>query len=76
MSQLESRAAVGTPLNETISEDSIADYLKSHPDFFERHAPLVLGLKLPHRAGGAAISLVERQVSMLLKRNGQLDRQL
>ncbi len=76
MSQLESRAAVGAPLADTLSEDSIADYLKSHPDFFERHAPLVLGLKLPHRTGTAAISLVERQVSMLRQRNGQLERQL
>jgi uncharacterized protein YigA (DUF484 family) len=76
MSQLESRAAVDAPLTDTISEDSIADYLKGHPDFFERHAPLVLGLKLPHRAGGASISLVERQVSMLRQRNGQLERQL
>jgi uncharacterized protein len=76
MSQQQSGAAVGTPLTDTVSEDSIADYLKSHPDFFERHAPLVLGLKLPHRAGGATISLVERQVSMLRQRNGQLERQL
>jgi uncharacterized protein YigA (DUF484 family) len=76
MSQQHIGAAVGSPLTEAISEDSIADYLKSHPDFFERHAPLVLGLKLPHRAGGATISLVERQVSMLRQRNGQLERQL
>ena len=76
MSQQHSGAAVGAPLAETASEDSIADYLKSHPDFFERHAPLVLGLKLPHRAGGATISLVERQVSMLRTRNAQLERQL
>jgi len=76
MSQQHSGAAVGTPISDTVSEDSIADYLKSHPDFFERHAPLVLGLKLPHRAGGATISLVERQVSMLRQRNGQLERQL
>jgi uncharacterized protein YigA (DUF484 family) len=76
MSQQQSGAAVGAPLTDTLSEDSIADYLKSHPDFFERHAPLVLGLKLPHRAGGAAISLVERQVSMLRQRNSQLERQL
>lgn len=76
MSQQHSGAAVGAPLTETVSEDSIADYLKSHPDFFERHAPLVLGLKLPHRAGGATISLVERQVSMLRTRNAQLERQL
>jgi uncharacterized protein YigA (DUF484 family) len=75
MSQQQSGAAVGAPLTETLSEDSIADYLKSHPDFFERHAPLVLGLKLPHRAGGATISLVERQVSLLRQRNSQLERQ-
>ncbi len=76
MSQQHSGAAVDAPLTEAVSEDSIADYLKGHPDFFERHAPLVLGLKLPHRAGGATISLVERQVSMLRTRNAQLERQL
>ena len=76
MSQQHTGAAVGAPLAETVSEDSIADYLRGHPDFFERHAPLVLGLKLPHRAGGATISLVERQVSMLRTRNAQLERQL
>ena len=77
MSQLESGAAiVGAPLTETVSENSIASYLKSHPDFFERHGSLVLALKLPHRAGGATVSLVERQVSMLRTRNAQLERQL
>jgi uncharacterized protein YigA (DUF484 family) len=76
MSQQQGGAAVGESLTETVSEDSVADYLKGHPDFFERHAPLVLGLKLPHRAGGATISLVERQVSMLRTRNAQLERQL
>lgn len=76
MSQQQSGAAVGAPLVDTLTEEALADYLKSHPDFFERHAPLVLGLKLPHRAGGTAISLVERQVSMLRQRNAQLERQL
>jgi len=76
MSQPQSGAAIGAPLTESLSEDSIADYLKSHPDFFERHPALVIGLKLPHRAGGASISLVERQVSLLRQRNSQLERQL
>jgi uncharacterized protein YigA (DUF484 family) len=75
MSHQQTGAAVGAPLTDTVSEDSIADYLKRHPDFFERHATLVLGLKLPHAVGGAAISLVERQVTMLRQRNGQLERQ-
>jgi uncharacterized protein YigA (DUF484 family) len=76
MSQQQSGAAVGAAQTDSLAEQSVADYLKSHPDFFERHAPLVLGLKLPHRAGGASVSLVERQVSMLRQRNAQLERQL
>lgn len=75
MSQQKIGAAVGSTLSETFSEDAIADYLRSHPDFFERHPLLLLGLKLPHRTGGTAVSLVERQVSMLRQRNAQLDRQ-
>ena len=77
MSQQQIGAAVGTTVEESFAEETpIAAFLKSHPDFFERHPALLLGLKLPHRAGGASISLVERQVSMLRQRNAQLERQL
>jgi uncharacterized protein len=72
MSQHKSEARV----TEDFSENEIASYLRSHPDFFERHAVLLLGLKLPHRTAGTAVSLVERQVSMLRQRNAQLERQL
>jgi uncharacterized protein YigA (DUF484 family) len=74
MSQQKS-VAVGTTHGEEFPEGVIADYLKSHPDFFERHPLILLSLKLPHRTGGSAISLVERQVSMLRQRNAQLERQ-
>ena len=73
MSQQKSGAA--TTHGEEFPESAIADYLKSHPDFFERHPLILLGLKLPHRTGGSAVSLVERQVSMLRQRNAQLERQ-
>ena len=73
MSQQKSGAA--TTHGEEFPENTVADYLKSHPDFFERHPLILLGLKLPHRTGGSAISLVERQVSMLRQRNAQLERQ-
>ena len=71
MSQQKSGAASA----ETFPEEAVADYLRSHPDFFERHSTLLLALKLPHRTGGSAISLVERQVAMLRQRNAQLERQ-
>lgn len=75
MSQQKSGMAVGAPAAEPLPEATIADYLRSHPDFFERHGALLLGLKLPHRTNGAAVSLVERQVSMLRQRNAHLERQ-
>jgi hypothetical protein len=61
---------------ETLSEQDVADYLRAHPTFFERHQPLLLRLKLPHESGPATISLVERQIAMLRQRNGELERQL
>jgi hypothetical protein len=59
-----------------VSEDSLAEYLKSHPDFFERHLTLLSGLKLPHRTTGGAISLVERQVDVLRQRSQALETKL
>lgn len=58
------------------SEESIAEYLKSHPDFFERHLTLLSSLRLPHRTTGGAISLVERQVDVLRQRNLALETKL
>jgi len=46
-------------------EESIAGYLQRHPEFFERHQAVLARLKLPHARGGAAISLVERQIEVL-----------
>ena len=45
-------------------EDAIADYLREHPDFFDRHPNLLEDLIIPHSCGGA-VSLVEYQVSVL-----------
>ena len=58
-----------------INEKSVADYLQAHPDFFERHQSLLTTLRIPHRPG-AAVSLVERQVSSLRQKNLQLERKL
>lgn len=62
-------------LDEELSEQTICDHLAAHPDFFERHSALLSSLRLPHAAGGA-VSLVERQVSVLRQKNLKLDRQL
>src|SRR5262245_60255902 len=57
-------------------EDSIAEFLLAHPDFFERHSSVLARLKLPHQRGSAAISLVERQVLVLREKHAALERKL
>lgn len=72
MSQSERQAAA----NEGFTESEVAAYLRSHPDFFERHLPLLRSIKLPHESGTSTVSLVERQVSVLRQRNDELEKQL
>ena len=62
-------------VDEALSEQAVHDYLTAHPDFFEHNAKLLSTLHLPHASGGA-ISLVERQVSMLRQKDLKLERQL
>ena len=62
-------------VEEDLSEQSIHDFLAAHPDFFERHSTLLSSLNLPHASGGA-VSLVERQVSVLRQKELKLERQL
>lgn len=59
-----------------LSDERVARYLADHPDFFEEHPGVLAALKLPHRTGGSAVSLVERQVSILRQRNEKLERQM
>ena len=62
-------------VEEELSEQSIHDFLAAHPDFFERHSTLLSSLNLPHASGGA-VSLVDRQVSVLRQKELKLERQL
>lgn len=59
-----------------LTEDAIAAYLKANPEFFERHSSLLNSLRLPHDAGGSAVSLIERQVLVLRQKNLKLERKL
>jgi uncharacterized protein YigA (DUF484 family) len=60
-----------------LNDTTVAEYLQTYPDFFERNSPLLTKLRLPHlRDAGATVSLVERQVEVLRERNQSLDRKL
>ena len=62
-------------VDDGMSDIAIQEYLSTHPDFFERHPSLLRSLELPH-ATGEAVSLIERQVSMLRQKELTLERQL
>ncbi|MFD1384153.1 DUF484 family protein [Rhodanobacter aciditrophus] len=51
-------------------EEDVVRYLEKTPDFFERNPALLEELTIPHPVHGGAISLLERQVSLLRKSNG------
>jgi len=57
-------------------DEAVAQYLQANPDFFTRNAHLLADLQLPHSTGGAAISLIERQVSVLRGRNERIEAQM
>ncbi|ARN74144.1 DUF484 family protein [Oceanicoccus sagamiensis] len=51
-----------------ITEEDVAQYLKSHSGFFLKRDDLLLELELAHPSG-KAVSLLERQVTLLRERN-------
>ena len=50
-----------------LSSSQVADYLRIHPEFFVERDDLLAELSLPHESG-KAISLLERQVTILRER--------
>jgi len=63
------------PLADEVDEKMVADYLRHHADFFERHQGLLAELHLPHKTG-VAVSLVERQIKVLREQRKQLKNKL
>lgn len=59
-----------------VMADDVAAWLKTNPDFFMDHSEVFSAMRVPHPAGGHAISMVERQLISLRERNAQLERQL
>lgn len=51
-----------------ITDQQVAEYLEQNRDFFVKHRKLLADIELPHESG-PAVSLVERQVSVLRERN-------
>lgn len=60
----------------TLDDEKVANYLKTHPDFFLHQEELLENLKVPHFSGGHTVSLIERQVAQLREQKQQVVEQL
>lgn len=58
-----------------LSSQEVASYLKANPEFFIEQEDLLVDLSLPHKSG-TAISLLERQVTILRDRGGDARQKL
>lgn len=57
-------------------EAAVVEYLRRYPEFLAQHPEVLAVVRVPHRPGGGATSLVERQVKLLREQNERLERQL
>ena len=58
-----------------LSPEMVADFLRENPDFFIGYTELLTDIQVPHLSG-EAVSLIEKQVSMLREQNEHTRRQL
>lgn len=59
-----------------LDDKTVAQYLLANPHFFQHHEHLLEHLTVPHTHTGNAVSLIERQVSVLRNQKNELDTQL
>ncbi|OGA41108.1 MAG: hypothetical protein A3G28_07365 [Betaproteobacteria bacterium RIFCSPLOWO2_12_FULL_68_19] len=59
-----------------MNADDVATYLRTHPQFFERHPELLETIQVPHPYGGRAIPLAERQTVALREKARLLEGKL
>ena len=63
-------------MEEKLTDKDVESYLEQHPDFFENHVQLLVEMKVWHTNTDVAISLIERQVDVLRKKNAKLQKKL
>ena len=61
--------------SERSTENLVADYLKNNLDFFVKNPAILAELKIPHEHGGA-ISLVEKQLTVLREQNQETNKKI
>ncbi|QIB65261.1 DUF484 family protein [Kineobactrum salinum] len=66
---------LASPAAAALSDEQVREYLKHHSDFLQRHPDMLDFLHVSH-SSGSAVSLVEKQVSVLRERNIEMRQRL
>lgn len=75
MSANNKQAVAAASSDGELNDEIVREYLKNHDDFLQRHPDMLDYLHISH-ATGSAVSLVERQATVLRERNTELRQQL
>jgi uncharacterized protein YigA (DUF484 family) len=59
-----------------MNSEDVAEYLKTHPEFFEQYAEMISEINIPHPHGGRTIPISERQILTLREKAKQLEGKL
>lgn len=65
-----------SPETASLEAADIAAWLQEHPDFFEQYPQILALMQVTHAGTSGAVSLIERQVSVLREQNKSLERKL
>ncbi|MCW8956002.1 MAG: DUF484 family protein [Gammaproteobacteria bacterium] len=68
--QIQTKATI-----DNIDEEQVIEYLLQHPEFFDANGLLLADIEIPHKSG-QAVSLIERQVSVLREKNLTFEKRL
>lgn len=58
-----------------LKQEEVSEFLLRNPDFFINNPEVLMAIQVPH-ASGDAVSLVEKQLSLLREQNSQTQKQL
>lgn len=64
-----------TDFDTALSDDTVLEYLARHPEFFVNNKDILPRLRIPHESG-SAVSLIEKQVSVLRGKCSHLENSL
>ncbi len=73
---MNSRQQPEQQVSEAINADSVEQFLRDNPDFFEIRPELFAAMNLSHPNVSGAVSLIERQVRLLREKNTTLEQKL